>query len=178
MGAIPPERLAPFEEHFLICESCQDRLLEMEAYVNAIRSVSPKLRAARKTKKWPRVAWASGAALALAAALILVRIPGAETSVIRLEASRGVEGLAQTKAIPHQPLALEIDVTQIPAVSYRLEIVDSAGKREAERVVRPEGGRIGYKLDRGLGAGRHYVRLYRPTGELLREYGLVAGTAP
>src|SRR3989442_9145186 len=90
MRRLPEECLAPFEEHFLICESCQDRLLEMEAYVNAIRSVSPKLRAARKPKKWPRVAWASGAALALAAALILVRIPGGVTCVLRLEARRRV----------------------------------------------------------------------------------------
>ena len=46
MGELPEASLAPFEEHLLACDSCQDRLLEMEAYVNAVRSVSPNLRAA------------------------------------------------------------------------------------------------------------------------------------
>ena len=31
MGSLPETRLVPFEEHFLACESCQDRLLEMES---------------------------------------------------------------------------------------------------------------------------------------------------
>src|SRR5262249_31094285 len=46
MGTLPEERITAFEEHFLVCEVCQDQLLEMEAYVNAVRSVSPKLRKA------------------------------------------------------------------------------------------------------------------------------------
>ena len=47
MGTLFEARLEEFEEHLLACDSCQDRLLEMEAYVNAIRSASPKLRPAR-----------------------------------------------------------------------------------------------------------------------------------
>jgi hypothetical protein len=178
MGALPPERVAQFEEHFLVCETCQDRLLEMEAYVNAIRSVSPKLRAAPKPR-WPRRAWGFGAAaLALAAALILVRTPSprGKVTIVALEASRGIAGLSQTTAIAGRPLALQIDLTQIPASSsYRLEVVDALGKKEAESAVSPEGGSIVHRLEKGLPAGQHYVRLYRPSGELLREYGLVAG---
>jgi hypothetical protein len=30
-------KAAKFEEHLLICETCQDRLLEMDAYVDAMR---------------------------------------------------------------------------------------------------------------------------------------------
>jgi anti-sigma factor RsiW len=46
MGRLPEARMEAFEEHLLACDACQDRLLEMESFVNAIRSVSPKLRAA------------------------------------------------------------------------------------------------------------------------------------
>jgi len=49
MGELPETSLARFEEHLLVCFSCQDRLLEMDAYVNAVCSVSPKLRAAEPT---------------------------------------------------------------------------------------------------------------------------------
>src|SRR5258708_6381611 len=51
MGNLPEERAEPFEEHLLACEVCQDRLLEMDAYVNAVRSVSPRLRAEMKTEE-------------------------------------------------------------------------------------------------------------------------------
>ena len=47
MGTLSETSPEAFEEHLLACDSCQDRLLEMEAYVNAIRSASPKLRPAR-----------------------------------------------------------------------------------------------------------------------------------
>ena len=43
MGKLPEPSLAPFEEHLLACVSCQDRLLEMEAFVKAVCSVSSKL---------------------------------------------------------------------------------------------------------------------------------------
>src|SRR5436309_2874662 len=74
MGALPEERLKPFEEHFLVCEFCQDQLLEMEAYVNAVRSVSPKLRAAREPV-WRRLAWFAVPAMAVAVAALLMIIP-------------------------------------------------------------------------------------------------------
>src|SRR5438034_6515281 len=48
MDQLPEASLAHFEEHLLACESCQDRLLEMETYVNAVRSVSPRLRQANR----------------------------------------------------------------------------------------------------------------------------------
>src|SRR5258705_12792254 len=49
MGTLSESRITAFEEHFLACEVCQDQLLEMEAYVNAVRSVSPKLRKAGRS---------------------------------------------------------------------------------------------------------------------------------
>src|SRR5678810_341539 len=77
MGTLPVERIAPFEEHLMACDSCQDQLLEMEAYINAVRSVSPKLRPADQPRGahfwtlfsgWP--AWVGAAATV--AALVLV----------------------------------------------------------------------------------------------------------
>ena len=178
MGSLPGERTESFEEHLLVCEQCQDRLLEMETYINAVRSVSPKLRAAPGVRfAWLRLVGA--AAGAVAAALLLVgRLPVSarrpEIAAVRLEATRGMGGSPEAQAIAGHAVALEIDRTRIPQLpSYRLEIVNDAGKREQESWVSPQGESIRQILQDGLPAGRHYVRLYGSNGALLREFGLL-----
>ena len=186
MGTLPEPQLPPFEEHFLACESCQDRLLEMETYVNAVRSVSPKLRETPRSRwvelfAWPRPVWVAAAAM-VAVALLVGRnwtplpVRGPEIAIVLLQASRGIEGLTSAKALARQPLSLQIDLTEIPGyASYRLEIVDSRGRPESVSVVTPRNGKIVQPLIAGLPAGRYYVRLYTPGGELLREFGLQVG---
>src|SRR5262245_27323636 len=62
MGILPEQRITAFEEHFLVCQVCQDQLLEMEAYVNAVRSVSPKLRQVKRSRRvFPQLALAAAA---------------------------------------------------------------------------------------------------------------------
>lgn len=178
MGTLPAERIAPFEEHLIACNSCQDQLLEMEAFVNAVRSVSPKLRPAEKPRfRTPLFAWA-GAAATIAAALLIARIwipapISGPVAVVLLQASRGIEGLDVAAAVAGQPLSLQIDPTEFSlARSYRLQIVESTGKQVAESEVTPKNGKIVSSLSKGLPAGKYYVRLYGAKGELLREYGL------
>ena len=183
MGTLPVERIAPFEEHLMACDCCQDELLEMEAYVNAVRSVSPKLRPVEKSRwesvrtrlyGWPR--WA-GAVATVAAAMLIAGIwipsPAAgPTAVVLLHTSRGIEGLAVATAVAGQPLSLEIDPAElVPSASYRMEIVQSTGKPVAQSDVAPKDGKIVLSLGSGLAGGQYYIRLYNATGELLREYG-------
>ena len=181
MGTLPEPRIEAFEEHFLACERCQDQLLEMEAYVNAVRSVSPKLRAASARRwfswlNWPQNAWIA-AALMTVVALWIGRKPGMvrePEATVTLIARRGVDEAPKAVTVAGQPLSLEIDLTEIPVRStYRLEVVDVTGKQEQDGVVVPKDNRIRRPLSAGLSPGRHYVRLYGPGGELLREFGLV-----
>src|ERR1035441_6056686 len=44
MGAMPEAAIAPFEEHLLVCEPCQLRLAQTDAYVGAMRQASARLR--------------------------------------------------------------------------------------------------------------------------------------
>src|SRR5437867_10182529 len=104
----------------------------MEAYVNAVRSVSPKLRGAKQTGwgrwlEWPRPVWIA-ATVTVAVALFLAKgwlaAPAfrTETAILLLHTSRGIEGLENAKASAGQPLILDIDLTEIPqSSSYRLE---------------------------------------------------------
>jgi hypothetical protein len=185
MGELPEASLAPFEEHLLACASCQDRLLEMEAYVNAVRSVSPNLRAAPQPawrelffRPWP--AWAAAMALSVIALTVVnfrVAVPRPEgLTAVFLQSSRGIEGLALARAPVGQPVLLNIDLTELPAFpSYRLEIVNAAGKPVWQAAAIPKEGKIAQPLSKGLAAGQYYIRLYGPGGELLREFSLRAG---
>jgi hypothetical protein len=65
---------------------------------------------------------------------------------------------------------------ELPAFpSYRLEIVDAAGKSVWQAAAIPQAGKIAQALSKGLAAGQYYIRLYSPGGELLREFSLRAG---
>src|ERR1700736_3194866 len=89
MGMLSEASLEVFEEHLLACNSCQDRLLEMEAYVNAMRSASPKLREAPQSSwadlfRWPRPAWIAAFALSavgLVAARVWISAPSSRTEM-------------------------------------------------------------------------------------------------
>ena len=183
MGKLPEVRLVSFEEHLLACESCQDRLLETEAFVNAVRSVSPKLRAEcppprRDRFIGQRSTWA--AAFAMGVFLLVLgriwlaapRAPGDFAAVV-LHSSRGIEGLSVAKAPAEKPLALTIDLTELPALpSYQLEIVNSVGKPVWQAAAGTSEDKIAQRLTNGLKTGQYYVRLYAPGGKLLREFGL------
>jgi hypothetical protein len=183
MGTLFETRLELFEEHLLACNSCQDRLLEMEAYVNAMRSASPKARQVRKSPwadlfRWPRPAWMVTFALSavvLVAARVWIVAPASRTEMasVVLHSSRGIEGLATTKAPAGKLLSLTVDLTELPAFdAYRLEIVERTGKQVWDAVARPADGKITQATTTGLPAGQYYVRLYAPNRELLREFSL------
>jgi hypothetical protein len=182
MGTLPEARLAPFEEHFLACDSCQDRLLEMETYVNAVRSVSPRLREA-KTVQWhellfrPGMAWASAAVLGMAVLSVgRLWIPERHELppvTVFLHSSRGIDGLAVATAPAGKPLSLSMDLAELPAFpAYRLEIVNSTGKPLWQTTAVPQDSKITQRLGKVLSADQYYVRLFGPRGELLREFGL------
>lgn len=187
MGQLPEARLAVFEEHFLACDGCQDRLLEMEAYVNAMRSVSPKLREAPRSfwgGAWkdlfraPRPAWAGAFALgtvALAAAIWMAVPPArVERAAVELYAMRGAETVA-VSAPAGKPISLNVDVAQLPpAASYRMEIVDSTGKAVWDGAAAAQNGRIAQAVGKTLDPGQYFVRLYSNEGRLLREFSLLA----
>ena len=183
MGKLLGERLESFEEHLLACESCQDRLLEMEAYVNAVRSVSPKLRQSNRAR-WrerffrPRPTWVAAFAMGVVLLglgrvwLVAPRSP-TDFAAVFLYASRGIEGLAIAKAPAGKPLAFIIDLTELPPLpSYRIEIVNSQGQPVWQVTAGAHEGRIAPTLTNGLSAGQYYLRLYTTAGKLLREFGL------
>jgi hypothetical protein len=187
MGELPEARIEAFEEHFLACDACQDRLLEMESFVNAMRTASPKLRAEHRpvwSSIWHRLfqvqrpAWAAAFAVTAVAVMAGVWIAAPPSRVemvaVELEAARGVAAVT-ANAPAGKLLSLKVDLTELPkAASYRMEVVTSTGTRVWNAVTEPRNGGIAQPMKRALGAGQYYVRLYAPEGTLLREFSLKA----
>jgi len=172
LGKITEPDLTELEEHLLICESCQQRVMEGDAYVRSMKSAGTRFRALEQK---PRRTWVTlglvpvlGIALAAVGIGTFLRInqhTGPRVPVV-LEATRGAI-FAQAPA--GRPLLLNPRVDDLPVLAtYRLEIVDRDGKRVLERDFAPGTG-VETPSER---SGTYFVRLYTPEGKLLREYAL------
>lgn len=178
LNSLPEPGLARVEEHLLVCAACRERLEERDAYVAAMRAAAARARRERAPFRLagvPRPAWAMAACLAvLVVAAVTMRSPGTAPApvTVRLEAVRGPMA-AHAEAPAGRPLELAMDLTELPAhPGYRIEVVDEQGRRMWEGTASAAGGRLAASIPARLSPGRYYVRLYSPSSELLREYGL------
>ncbi len=182
MGTCPREETDRIEEHLLTCDGCQNRLRETDAYLLAMRTSSEQLRRDEKSRRegksakrrewkipvwFPVVATVACGIVLVVAAPRFTRSPGPAVAV-SLTALRS-DG-AGNSAPSGRELVLHPDLTGLAEdSSYRLEIVNQTGQTVRQgKLARAQNG----IQVRGLGAGLYFVRVYLPTGELLREYGL------
>ncbi len=178
MGAMPEGAVAPFEEHLLICESCQHRLAQTDVYVSAMRQASARLRERPVERglpwlRFPRLVPAlAGLAVAIVAAGLWLNRPdlgAAHPFAVDLAATRGA--VIEAKAPAGKWLLLRLDLASLPASpGYRLEMVDRSGQRVWQATVPGQGSKADFKVP-GAQPGVYFVRVYGPSGELLREYG-------
>jgi hypothetical protein len=173
LGKIPEHEAAGLEEHLLVCESCQQRVAEGDAYIKSMRNAGAQFRS--KEAK-PRMAWkAAGLVPVLGVALVVAgvstyvysqRAVGPRVSVA-LEVTRG--GPAITQAPAGRSLLLSPDLAGLPELAlYRLEMVDRNGKRVFQQEFA-----IGKTIEvPAQSAGTYFIRLYTSEGALLREFAL------
>src|SRR5579871_4028340 len=152
MGGLTEEECSRFEEHLLICESCQNRVTETDTYVSTMLSASAlvRQRGRRAEKRWWQLRpWVPIGAAAVAV-LVLSSLgvewiarrnggPGnpAPAYALNLVATRG-NGI-EAKAPEGRTLVLHLDLAGLtPEASYRLELVDGQGARVWEGSVSPQ----------------------------------------
>jgi len=179
MGRLSGADLVNFEEHFLVCPSCQDRLAAADAFRQGVRSEGTRLQQQPVPIARPRRG--VFVALGLAAALLIVagiawqpvRRPPGPPAVVFLQSTRGADDASASTTAAGQPIALTLDLTGLPALpSYDVEIVDAAGRAVVQSAAVRSENSLHANLSAGLPAGAYFVRVYTPSRELLREYAL------
>ena len=184
MGSLDGPAMATVEEHLLVCVQCQEELKEADSYVASMRNAAAGLELEEEARKegWARISGALtfrriGWAMAIAALLIIGmalrvswRSPSVEPLALVLETNRGSE---LQRAPAGRPLILSLDATGLPVLpAYEVDAVDAKGAVQAQfHAVTGQPG-IKIHLDGGLSRGNHFIRIYSPTRELLREYGV------
>jgi hypothetical protein len=184
MGTLAEPSLGELEEHLLISDHCRERLADTDAYVTAMRSAAGGLDQRDESRKvfWARASgWLSFRRLGWAMAVVSLVLVGAalrlllspaqfqQPFAILLETSRGAE---LQRAPGGRPLEVSLDMRGLPAFpKYEMEMVDGGG-----RVVEASGvgmqGKVATRISKRLPPGTYFLRLYSPSRELLREYGL------
>ena len=185
MGSLTGPQVMELEDHLLMCSDCQTRLEEVDRFVAAMRGAAAELdeRDEARRQKWTKVSgWLSfrrfGWAMAVLALLVagvaarfwLRQSPPLPPFAVALEASRGAE-------VQHAPegraLEISLNTTGLSGFeAYQVEVVDATGSRRVQSRAPAVGGKAGLTVSKPLEPGSYYIRLYSPSRELLREYGL------
>lgn len=178
LGRLDGQKLDGFEEHLLICPTCQDRLARDDAWRAGMRDAAAVLpREPVAQRRFLKLFWALGFAILLLSVGAVTqsrfrRRPQSPPAVIMLQATRGAES-SNLAAPAGKPLALSLDLTGLPQLRvYAVEVVDAAGNPVLRTGVAARGSRAPVALNNGLNAGAYFVRLYDPSRVLLREFVL------
>jgi len=185
MGSLNGPALAEVEEHLLVCPHCQEQLKGADSYVAAMRNAAAGLELEDEARKdwWARVSAVLrfqriGWAMAVAALLIFgvaLRLsmrpaPSLQPLALVLETNRGSE---LQRAPAGRPLTLSLVATGLPVLpAYEVEVVDAKGAVQAQFPAVTAQSGIKIQLAGGLSRGNYFVRIYSPSRELLREYGV------
>lgn len=174
IGSLAEEAAADVEQHLLICEACQVRVIEADAYTRAMKHAVPNLPAETERSRWNfRFLIPAFAVCALLIAAAVVRLsPSVEPSpaAITLFAMRGAD--TQAHGPSRRALSLRPDLNGLPASpSYRLDVVNASGSLVWQGVLSSQAqppSAIVPPQSRGV----YFVRVFLPSGQLLREYAL------
>jgi hypothetical protein len=182
MGTLADEELAQFEQHYLICHTCQDRVAESDSYTAAMKAAATANRRAEAASRKSRALFSSHA-VAIAAAALVVLVSGAawkhhspaaiqQPLAVRMETVRGTVG-AYAAVPAGRPLLLQLDTAGLPGeAGYRVEVVGADGTRVWQAAAQNRNGTASALMPKPPRAGSYFVRLYGGSPDLLREYGL------
>ena len=178
------EEMAGFEEHLLVCESCQENLEAVEEFTFLMKAAAacPPPHVAVRGADWiplpaaiENVAWGGAMGAILLALLVLAWQPRVNPTLaqVTLASFRGPEDVAIAHAPAHQPLHLSIAAADLPKTgTYRIRIVNAIGKPAWDGTLASASGKLTAVVPAGMDAGIYWVRLYTGDSELLREFGL------
>lgn len=182
LGRLPESDLPLLEEHLIVCATCQEKL-------DGIGDFALGMQEAAAPAATPQTDWfgrrlvaglpslirrpAFSMALAFAALVIVIgifsngRTQFAPSASLQLTATRG--------DMPLTVPAREYDITLADGPReggpFRIEVLNAAGMAlwSGLRASSPAGVQV--NVTQRLSQGDYFVRLYSPSGKMLREYG-------
>lgn len=171
--------LSEFEDHYLVCPRCQERVREMDAYLAAAqKALSRPQPASFAQRLWSilsqpvlRPVWPVAAIAGVLLFTFLPVQPRARQTV-RLTSERGAPIAA---AAPSSDLTLSLDLRGLETQpEIFAEVADTDGQPLWSGTALTSGTEATVTVSRRLGGGRYWVRIYRDQSrqDLLREYGL------
>lgn len=187
LGNLSETEVEQVEDHLFVCARCQDELAQIDSYIQdlkeacqeverrTVREPAGLMDRLRRAFALPRPVWA-GALAALLVAVILPltrfetvsRVP----AEVRLSTIRGADSTS-TQAAARRPLLLQLDISTLsPSEPFRAEIVNHSGSPIRTEAPVRDGAHLSLAVRQPLAPGRYWVRLYDPSGSLVREYGL------
>jgi hypothetical protein len=171
-GRLNDAKLAVLEEHILVCERCRSALAETDDYIRLMKfAASRPMEMPRRRSKRTAIAAEGVLAAACLAAMSWFEPHPAPSSVTL--GSLGGAGAPMNQAAAGHPLDLSISTASLPpAAKYHLEVVNSTGESVWSGAVGANNGRVSAHIDKSLGAGAYWVKLYAQPSKLLAEYGL------
>ncbi|MDX2153054.1 MAG: hypothetical protein SFV54_20085 [Bryobacteraceae bacterium] len=180
LGRVSGEMLDQFDDHLLVCFSCQDKVADLDDQIGHIRQNLQETRQDDAPRWWQsilpafslRPAWAAALALLVVGIFIAPRLPlfSPTPVAVTLSVIRGPELGADAPS--DSPLRLRVDLRELPEHDrYRLDIVGATGELIRSAEVGRNGGFLTAEWHGGA-PGRYWVRLHAPDGQLLREFGL------
>jgi hypothetical protein len=174
MGSLAEEAAVEVEQHLLLCKACQTRVTEADAYIRALKQAVPDLPPDTERSRWNfRFLIPAFAVCALLIATAIIRLsPPVEQSpaAIALFAMRGTD--TQAHGPTRRALSLRPDLNGLPvSPSYRLDIVNASGSLVWQGVLSAQA-QPASAIVPPQSRGVYFVRVFLPSGQLLREYAL------
>ncbi len=190
-GRVFQSALVSLEEHLLVCEECQARLLAIDEYKTLMKAgmtafgaegqgdAAPSPRFVLPRIPGTQMALAATFIVMLAGAAIVWRVQppsAAASSTVKLVALRGGAEDGIASAPLGRPLDLVIHRTSVaPAIAYRIQVLSSSGREAWSGPAQITGQNISVHLPTPLSKGLYWVRLYSAGEEahqLQREFGM------
>lgn len=183
---LPEPELGALEEHLLICVSCREKLDGVSDFVLGIRdAAAPSVMSPTEPGG---VIWAGlplnsrlasfvrrpavSMALAFVALLLVIAIFSnrnqlAPVASLQLVATRG----AMPVTVPARSFDLNLTDAPREGGPFRVEVLNAAGATAWNNLAESTPSGVEVKINQPLRYGDYFVRLYSPSGTLLREYG-------
>jgi hypothetical protein len=185
LGRLPDSDLPPLEEHLITCAACRERLDGIENFAAGMRDaaglssgLASGLPSGLTAK--PQIDWfgwlrrpAFSMALGFVALLVVLGVFSrgqtkfAPSASLQLTAMRGEMPLT----VPAREFALTLSDAPREGGPFRIEVVNAMGRSMWSGLAESSPAGVQARLTQRLASGDYFVRLYSPSGKVLREYG-------